>query len=82
MQGKKAIIKSSFVIKSNILCPPPICFFNFVEEVNHMVGLPKIVLYVVIHSWDPEFYELIFECSRLLEETMNFAFYFHVFLFC
>ena len=31
-----------------------------------MVGLPKVVLYVIIFSWDSEFYEFIFERPRLL----------------
>ena len=85
MQGKKAKIRSPS-------CPPPnrikqarlsiIRIFYLFEEVNHMVGLPEIVLYVIIFSRDSEFYKLVFECSRLLEETMNFALYLHVFLFC
>lgn len=52
MHGKNAIIKSSGVMVSNTLYPPPVCFFDFGKQINHIVGLTEIVLYVVIFRRD------------------------------
>lgn len=73
IQGKKAIVKSSQVIVSKILTPPYIGFFNLGEQVNHMVCLAEIVLYVVVVCLISKFAELVFERAALLEKTMDFA---------
>ena len=77
MQGKNAIIKSSQLIESKTLCPPPISIFNFSKEVYYVVGLPEVVLYVIILGMDSKFDEFILECPGLLKETMNFTLDFH-----
>ena len=62
MQGKNAIIKSLQVIESKTLAPPLICGFNLLEQINHVVGLPEVVLYVVVLCRDSKFDEFILEC--------------------
>ena len=68
VQGKKAIIKSSELISSNIdgspMYPPP----NFFEQVNDMVCLSKVIKDVIIFCINTK---LVWECftsfSNLLE---------------
>ena len=55
---------------------------NGLEQVVRVVGLPEVVLDVVVLRRDAEFDELVFECPRLLEETMHFAFDFHIAYCC
>ena len=50
MHGKKARIKSSFVMLSNTLAPPLVSILYVFEKVYNVVGLPKIILDVVIFS--------------------------------
>ena len=67
MQGKNAIIKSSQVIESKTLCPPPIRGFYLFEQINNIVRFSEIVLYIVIHCRNAQFYKLILERSGLLK---------------
>lgn len=46
-----------------------------------MVGLPKVVLYVIVLRRNPKFDKFIFECSRLLKEAMDLPFDFHIYSF-
>ena len=57
--------------------PPVIRIFDGLEQVIGVGGLPEVVLNVIVLGGDAEFDELVFECSRLLEETMYFAVDFH-----
>ena len=78
MQGKNETIRSSRVIVSNMLPPPNIPLLNLREEVNNMVGLAKIILYIKIFRRNPQFDEFILESSWLLEEAIYFAFNLHI----
>ena len=81
MQGKNAIMRSPS-------CPPPdvvkqgwlaiIGILNRLEEVIRMVGLAKVVLYVIVLRRDAKFDEFVLECPRLLKEAMDFPFDFHI----
>ena len=81
MQGKNAIMRSPS-------CPPPnvvkqgwlaiIGILNRLEKVIRMVGLAKVVLYVIVLRRDAKFYEFVLECPRLLKEAMDFPFDFHI----
>ena len=55
--------------------------FYRLEEVIRMVGLPKVVLYVIVLRRNPKFDEFILECSRLLKEAMDLPFDFHIYSF-
>lgn len=77
MQGKNAIIKS----------PPPdvvkgartaiVGILNRLEEIDHMISLPEVVLDIVVLGRDAQLYELVFECAALLKEAMHFSVDFH-----
>ena len=43
-----------------------------------MVGLAKVVLYVIVLRRDAKFDEFILECPRLLKEAMDFPFNFYI----
>ena len=73
MHGKKAIIKSSQLIESKTLAPPPVATFYFRKQVHIVIRLTEIVLYVIIFRRNPKFDEFILERSGLFEETMNLA---------
>lgn len=70
-------------------CPPPnfveqrwfaiIGIFYRLEEVIRMVGLAKVILYVIVLRRNAKFDELILECSRLLKKAMDFTFDFHLY---
>ena len=77
MHGKKAIIRSSLVIVSNRLTPPLVCPFYLGKEVYLVVGLPKVVLYVVVLGWYAQLDELLLESARLLEEAVYSSVDFH-----
>lgn len=77
IQGKNATIKSSQVIVSKTLAPPRVRFFNLDKQVNYMVCLAKIVLYVVVFRVKSKFLKLVLERPRLLEEAMNLTSDFH-----
>jgi len=79
MHGKNAIIKSLQVIESKTLCPPPIRIFDFCKQVNNVVGLSEIILYVIIFRRDSKFNKLILERAGLFEETMYFAVNLHIY---
>ena len=84
MQGKNAIMRSPS-------CPPPnvvkqgwlaiIGILYCLEEVIRVVGLAKVVLYVIVLRRDAKFDEFILECPRLLKEAMDFPFDFHTYSF-
>lgn len=77
MHGKNAIIKSSQVIESKILIPPPVCSFYLLEQVYLVVSLPEVVLDVVILGRNPKLDELVLERARLLEEAMYLSLNLH-----
>jgi hypothetical protein len=81
MHGKKARIKSSFVMESNTLAPPLVSILYVFEEVYNMVGFAKVVLDVVVLGGDSEFDKLVLERSALLKETMYLTIDFHMFIF-
>ena len=73
MQGKKAITRS---------CPPNLVkqggfaikgILNLLKQVNVVVGLPKVILYIVILRRDAKFDELVFESSGLFKKAMYFS---------
>ena len=69
-------------------CPPPnvvkqgwlaiIGILNRLEKVIRMVGLAKVVLYVIVLRRDAKFDEFVLECPRLLKEAMDFPFDLHI----
>lgn len=63
---------------SNRLTPPLVGFFNLCEEVDNVVGLAEVVLYVVILGGYAQFLELSLEGSALLKEAMHLSFYLHI----
>ena len=74
--------------KVSILPPPNLVkqrwfaiigIFYRLEEVIRMVGLPKVVLYVIVLRRDSKFYEFVLECPGLLKEAMDFPFDFHIY---
>ncbi len=67
MHGKNAITKSSQVIVSKTLIPPPVCNFYLFKEIYPDVCLSEIVLDVIIESRNIHLDKLILECSGLLE---------------
>ena len=88
MQGKKAMIRSFFEISSNIVLPclalpclalPCLAILTLYmrKQIDHVIGLPEVVLDVVIFSRDAELFKFIFERSALLEKAVDFAFDFH-----
>lgn len=84
MQGKKAIIRSPS-------CPPPnvvkqgwlaiVGILNRLEEVIRVIGLAKVILYVIVLRRNAKFDKFILECSRLLKEAMDLPFDFHIYSF-
>lgn len=72
-------------------CPPPnlieqrwfaiIGIFYRLEEVIRMVGLAKVILYVIVLCRNTKFDKFILECSRLLKEAMDLPFDFHIYSF-
>lgn len=62
---------------SNTLCPPPVGFFNFRKQIYNVVGLPKIILYVIILGRDAQFYKFVFKSTALLEKAVDLTFDFH-----
>lgn len=77
MQGKKAIIKSSFVILSNKLSPPLIGYFDGGKKVIGMVSLAEVILYIVVLGRNPQLNEFLLKSAGLLKEAMYLSFYFH-----
>ena len=78
MQGKKAIIRSApphYIVEQTRLSI--IRILDGLEQVNHMVGLAKVVLDVVVLSRDAQLDELVLECSGLLKEAVYFTCYLH-----
>ena len=65
---------------SNRLTPPLVGFLNLREEVDYMVGLAEVVLYVVVLGWYAQFLELPLESSALLKEAMYLTFYLHIYI--
>ena len=77
MHGKNAKIKSSEVIESKTLCPPPVRLLYLAEEIYHMVGLAEIVLNIIVLGGDSQLDELLLKSPGLLEETMHLSFNLH-----
>ena len=63
MQGKKAMMRSSGVMRSKTvsLSLSLVGGLNLTEQVNHMVGLAEIVLDVVVFGRDAQLDELVLE---------------------
>ena len=62
---------------SNTLPPPLVGFLNLREEVDNVVGLAEVVLYVVVLGRYAQFNELLIESSALLKEAMHSSFNLH-----
>ena len=82
MQGKNAIMRSPSgpppnVVKQGWLAI--IGILNCLEKVIRMVGLAKVILYVIVLRRNAKLDELILECSRLLKKAMDFTFDFHLY---
>ena len=54
-----------------------VCVLYRLKQVCDVVGFSEVVLYVVVLGRESQFDELVLKCARLLEEAMDFAFYFH-----
>ena len=65
------------MLSKRICSPPPVCFFNFDEQIDDVVGLLEVVLNVVVLGGNTKLDEFILESPALIEETMYFTLDFH-----
>ena len=63
MHGKKAMIRSSGVMRSKTVSLSLVGGFNLTEQVNDMVGLAEVVLDVVVLGRDAQLDKLLLECA-------------------
>ena len=76
MQGKKANIKSApHFVKETWSAIVGILYC--LEQVNLMVSLSEVVLYIIVLCRNAQLDELVLECSALLKKAMNLSCDFH-----
>ena len=89
MHGKKAMIRSSFDISSNIVlsclvlsCHIIVFPLNLCKQIYDVVRLIKVVLDVVVLCRNTQFNKLVLKCATLFKKAMHFSYVlcFHAFI--